>query len=340
MRFGLFQTVQWPAGSDQREQYRNALAQVVLADELGYHSAWMTEHHFTRHAITSDNLALLAYLASRTERIRLGTAVSVLPFHDPVRLAESTALVDQLSDGRLDVGIGRGYQWSEYHGFGIGLDEGNERFEEALAVLLQSWAAEEPFAFEGKYHRYDAAFPQPRSVQRPHPPLWHATASASGLRRCAQNGWGVLLAQGTPPSAITGTVAAYREQIDDLGRPWSPEKLVLARGMYCAPTTAAAIDTYLRPYQDFLQLAAKVSAPPSDEVGTPHRNPFQLDGDPALQQSLVCGDPDECARAVQRLADMGIEHVIFFVNLGGMEHERVVASLKLFAAEVMPRFPS
>lgn len=338
MRFGLFQTVQWPAGSDQRQQYRNALAQAVLAEELGYHSVWMTEHHFTRHAITSDSLLLLSHLASRTERIRLGTAVAVLPFHDPVRFAESTALVDQLSDGRLDVGVGRGYQWSEYHGFGIGLDEGNDRFEEALALLLQSWTADAPFAFEGKYHSYDAAFPQPRSIQRPHPPLWHATASADGLRRCAQNGWGVLLAQGTPPEAIRQTVALYQEQLDSLSMPRSSERLVLARGMYCAPTTAEAVATYLGPYHEFSRLAAKVSAPPPDEIGAPHRNPFQFNGEAGLRQSLVCGDPDECSRALQELQEFGIDYVILFVNLGGMEHDRVVASMRLFAEEVMPRF--
>ena len=340
MKFGLFQTVQWPTGSDQRQQYRNALAQSMLAEELGYHSVWMTEHHFTRHAITSDNLALLAYLASRTEHIRLGTAVTVLPFHDPVRLAESTSLVDQLSDGRLDVGIGRGYQWTEYNGFGIGLDEGNDRFEEALALLLRSWQAEAPFAFEGKYHSYDAAFPQPRSVQRPHPPVWHATASAPALRRCAENGWGVLLAQGTSLEAIEGTVSLYHQQLDSLSIPYSPDKVVLARGMYCVPTTREAVDTFVGPYREFLQLAAKVSAPPSDEVGTPHRNPFQMEGDPTLLQSLVCGDPDTCSRSLEQLAGLGIDYVIFFVNLGGMEHDRVVESLRLFAREVLPRFAS
>lgn len=340
MRFGLFQSVQWPEGSDQRQQYRNALEQSVLAEELGYHSVWMTEHHFTRHGITSDSLALLAYLAARTERIRLGTAVSVLPFHDPVRLAESTAVVDQLSNGRLDVGIGRGYQWAEYHGFGLGLDEGNARFEEALEVLLKSWEAVEPFAFDGKYHRYDAASPQPRPVQRPHPPIWHATASPGGLRRCAEKGWGVLLAQGTTPSAIRGTLDLYRAQLDELSLPSRTDNVVLARGMYCAPSDEAAFDRFLDPYAKFLELAARVSAPPADAVGTPHRNPFQLENDADLRMSLVCGAPDRCATSLEHLAEMGIDYVILFVNLGGMDHDRVVASLRLFAEEVMPRFSS
>ena len=180
MRIGLFLTVQWPPGSDQQRRYRETIEQCVLAEELGYDSVWLTEHHFTRHGITSDSLVLLAHIAARTEQVRLGTAVLVLPFHDPIRLAEQIALVDHLSNGRLDVGIGRGYQWAEYNGFGIGFDEGSDRFEEALAVLLQAWDTEAPVAFSGTYHSYNAAFAQPRPVQRPHPPLWHATTSDDG----------------------------------------------------------------------------------------------------------------------------------------------------------------
>lgn len=338
MKFGLFQTVPWPEGSSQRAQYRKALEQSVLADELGFHSVWLTEHHFSRHGITSDNFALLANLAARTERIRLGTAVTVLPFHDPVRLAESAGIVDHLSDGRLDVGIGRGYQWTEYHGFGMHLDEGGDRFEEALELLLRSWSAEEPFAFDGKYHHYDAAFPQPRPVQQPHPPLWHATGSDDGLRRCAENGWGVLLPQGISREAVRAVVERYAAQVADLSLPFQPEKLVLARGMYCAESDQAAQDTYLGPYVDFLERAARVSAPPSKEEGAAHRNPFQLDDPAKLLETLICGDPESCVAAVRQLEELGIDQVILFVNLGGMDHDLVMRSLRLFAAEVMPQF--
>jgi alkanesulfonate monooxygenase SsuD/methylene tetrahydromethanopterin reductase-like flavin-dependent oxidoreductase (luciferase family) len=338
VKFGLFQTVQWPAGSDQQAQYRNALEQSVLADELGYHAVWMTEHHFTRHSITSDNFALLAHLAARTERIRLGSAVAVLPFHDPVRLAETAALVDHLSGGRLDLGIGRGYQWSEYNGFGLRLDEGSDRFEECLDVLLRSWSATEPFAFHGKYASYDAAFPQPKPLQQPHPPIWHATGSDDGFRRCADNGWGVMLPQATPPPVIAGLVQRFEAQ---LGGPGSARgRTVLARGMYCAPTTGEALATYVPPYLDTLELAARVSAPPTAVDGGSPRNPFQVDDPAAVGEGIVCGDPDACAVALQSLQDIGVDYVIFFVNLGGMDHGQVMQSLRLFAAEVMPRFAS
>jgi alkanesulfonate monooxygenase SsuD/methylene tetrahydromethanopterin reductase-like flavin-dependent oxidoreductase (luciferase family) len=338
VRFGLFQTVQWPEGSQQHQLYLDAIEQVVLADELGFDLAWLTELHFTRHAITSDSLALLAHIAAKTRRIRLGTAVAVLPFHDPVRLAESIALVDHLCDGRLDVGIGRGYQYREYHGFGIPLNEGTERFEEALEVLLRSWAAEEPFAFEGTFSRYDAAWPQPKPYHQPHPPLCHATTGADGLRRCAENDWGIVLAQGTTLASVGEVLDRYREQLELVGRPYSPERVTIARGMFCGATDEEALAAYVGPYRAFLDLAAEVSAAPSAGGGSAPRNPFQVADEASLLESLIVGSPDTCEGSLRVLEEMGIGNVIFFVNLGGLTHASVVESLRRFATDVLPRF--
>ena len=118
MKFGLFHSIQWPQGSIQSDRYRQGIAEALLAERRGFDSVWLTEHHFTEHGIISDSLCLLAFLAAETEKVRLGTAVTVLPFHDPVRLAESAAMVDVLSNGRLDLGVGRGYQWLEFNGGG------------------------------------------------------------------------------------------------------------------------------------------------------------------------------------------------------------------------------
>lgn len=337
MKVGLFQTAQWPEGTDQQQRYRELLEQCILAEHLGFESVWLTEHHFTRHGITSDSMALLSHLAALTSRIRLGTAVAVLPFHDPVRFAESSALVDHLSGGRLDVGIGRGYQWSEYHGFGLGFDEGSARFEEALELLLRSWASEAPFEFDGKYHSYGAAFPQPKPLQRPHPPLWHATASDAGLRRCAERGWGVLMAQATSLATVAATVDRFQHHAAEFGHSHDPHRLVLARGMYCAPSNRQAEADFLEAYDRFLRMAAKVSAPPSNADATAPRNPFELADGTALLDTVVCGDPDRCVEALSELRDLGIESVLLFVNLGGIPHRRVVASLELFASEVLPR---
>ncbi len=337
MKVGLFQTAQWPEGSDQGQRYRDLIEQCVLAEELGFESVWLTEHHFSRHGITSDSLALLSHLAARTSRIRLGTAVLVLPFHDPVRLAESTALVDHLSGGRLDVGVGRGYQWTEYHGFGIRFDEGTDRFEEALSLLLQSWAADRPFAFDGKFHQYDAASPQPRPLQQPHPPLWLATGSDSGLQRCAREGWGALLGQATPHSVVADTVQRFRAHVDAAAGPDAPAPVTVARGMYCADSDEEAQRGFLAPYAQFLEAAARVAAAPGQERNEAPRNPFELADGTSLLDTALCGDPDTCVAGLRRLADLGIDRVLLFVNLAGIAHDDVVRSLRRFAADVLPQ---
>ncbi len=336
MKIGLFETAQWPEGTEQGRRYHDLVEQCVLAEELGYDSIWLTEHHFSRHGITSDSLALLSNIAARTKRIRLGTAVLVLPFHDPVRLAETTAIVDHLSGGRLDVGIGRGYQWTEYNGFGVRFDEGTDRFEEALGLLVQGWTAERPFAFDGKFHRYDAAAPQPRPVQRPHPPLWHATTSDNGLRRCAEAGWGVMMGQATSAAVVSEIVERYRGHVQATGAVFDAERMVLARGMYCGATDAEAEQTFLGPYAEFLAAAARVAAAPGQADTETPRNPFQLADGTSLLDTALCGSPQRCIEGLRRLADLGIEHVLLFVNLGGIAHGDVVRSLERFASDVLP----
>jgi alkanesulfonate monooxygenase SsuD/methylene tetrahydromethanopterin reductase-like flavin-dependent oxidoreductase (luciferase family) len=181
MQIGLFHSIQWPEGSDQRDRYEQALTQACHADAVGFDSVWLTEHHFSRHGIVSDSLAVLGHLAARTSSVRLGTAVSVLPLHHPLRFAEAAATVDQLSGGRLDLGIGRGYQPGEFRGFGVDSAEKHDRFAEALDVLQRVWSADGPVSHAGRYWSFEDAYPQPRPVQRPHPPLWVATDSPDGL---------------------------------------------------------------------------------------------------------------------------------------------------------------
>ena len=136
--------------------------------------------------------------------------MSVLPLHDSVRLAESAALCDVLSDGRLEFGIGRGYQWGEFNGFGLSLDERVARFDESIDVILRSWAATEPFTHEGRYWHFRSAQPQPQPLQKPHPPIWMATVSDDGFDLCVENGWGVMLPQGVPLETVGKWVSSYK----------------------------------------------------------------------------------------------------------------------------------
>src|SRR5438270_8748828 len=167
MRFGFFDQLPCASGFTERQRYRDILAQIELGDALGFDTAWLGELHFSRtFSILADPLMVLAAAAQRTTRIRLGTAVTLLPLHNPVKIAEEAAIADILSDGRLELGCGRGTAPLHYEGYGIPEEESRERFDEALDFIIGAWTSE-AFTFEGKYfHAKDLAV-VPRPLQQP-----------------------------------------------------------------------------------------------------------------------------------------------------------------------------
>jgi alkanesulfonate monooxygenase SsuD/methylene tetrahydromethanopterin reductase-like flavin-dependent oxidoreductase (luciferase family) len=333
MQIGLFHSIQWPEGSNQADRYEQALTQAVHADQSGFDSVWLTEHHFSRHGIVSDSLMVLGHLAARTSAVRLGTAVSVLPLHHPLRLAEAAATVDQLSGGRLDLGIGRGYQPGEFRGFGVDIAEKHARFDEALDVLQQVWSTDGPVSHSGTYWSFEDAFPQPRPVQRPHPPLWVATDSPEGLALCAERDWGVLLPQGTSLTVTAGQMKRYGEALAGAGLGLDRARVHLARATYVAPTDEQAWAEAEGPYKDFLGYADKLrrARSGSDPGG---RSPFDLDAD--LRDSALFGSPDTVLRRLRDIRELGIERVMLFLHMGGLPHDRIMSSLDLLATEVLP----
>lgn len=332
MRIGLFHSVQWPEGSDQRDRYAQALTQACRADELGFDSVWLTEHHFSRHGIVSDSLAVLAHLAARTSTVRLGTAVSVLPLHHPLRFAEAAATVDQLSGGRLDIGIGRGYQPGEFRGFGVDIAEKHDRFAEALDILRQVWTTEAPVTYSGSFWSFEDAAPQPRPLQRPHPPFWVATDSPEGLAMCAAEDWGVLLPQGTSLTVTAGQMARYGEALAGVGGGPGRTRAYLARAAHVAVTDEQAWAEARGPYEDFLGYADRLRRGNGQASGG--RSPFDLDAD--LRSSALFGSPETVLAGLRDIRELGIDRVMLFLHLGGMPHEKIMASLDLLGREVLP----
>jgi alkanesulfonate monooxygenase SsuD/methylene tetrahydromethanopterin reductase-like flavin-dependent oxidoreductase (luciferase family) len=162
-----------------RAVFREAVEQVQFAESLGFHAVWMTEQHFNRWGICPDPLTFAAHLAGVTTRIRLGTSVVVLSLHNPVVIAERAALLDQLSDGRLDFGIGKGHARHKYDAFGIDPAENEARFIEAHDLIVKAWTEEE-FTFHGQFFHADNIKLSPRPAQQPHPPIWVATFGNPG----------------------------------------------------------------------------------------------------------------------------------------------------------------
>ncbi|HSU04580.1 MAG TPA: LLM class flavin-dependent oxidoreductase, partial [Acetobacteraceae bacterium] len=239
MRFGLFggartkraPTVATHAGLGDSHSYRGFIDYVVEAERLGLSSVFLVEHHFTGAGQVSASMTLLAYLAARTQRIRLGTAVVVLPWHNPVLIAEQAATLDLLSGGRLDLGVGKGYRAAEFAGFCIPQHEATERFDEAIEVIRKAWTSGGRFSHHGKRWHYDNILVEPEPVQRPHPPLWLAAGSPDSIRRAARDGFNLLLDQLGSTGITIERAAMFREECARVGRSYDPCMVAVARAL-------------------------------------------------------------------------------------------------------------
>ncbi len=197
MKFGLFGGARAARGgpTGDSQGYADYIDYVCEAEALGFHSVFVVEHHFTGHGQVSASLNILSYLAARTSRIRLGTAVVVLPWHNPVLVAEQAATLDLLSGGRFDFGVGKGYRDAEFAGFCVPPAEATERFDEAMAVIRKAWSSAGRFTHRGTRWHYDNIVVEPAPKQQPHPPFWLGAGSdefdpsrrARGLQSAARS---------------------------------------------------------------------------------------------------------------------------------------------------------
>ncbi|HEY5060231.1 MAG TPA: LLM class flavin-dependent oxidoreductase, partial [Gemmatimonadaceae bacterium] len=221
-RFGLFGGARTKPGANlgtgDSHSYRGFIDYVVEAERLGFDSVFLVEHHFTGQGQVSASLTLLAYLAAQTSRIRLGTAIVVLPWHNPVLIAEQAATLDLLSGGRLDLGVGKGYRAAEFDGFCIPRAEATERFDEAIEIIRKAWTTETRFSHQGARWRFHDIVVEPAPVQRPHPPLWLAAGSPESIRRAAREGFNLLLDQIGSTRLTLERVAIFR---DECARAWA-----------------------------------------------------------------------------------------------------------------------
>ena len=187
MDFGLFYLMQRDEAWSERAVYDSALAQMLAAESLGYHSVWIAEHHFNDYGLCPTPPVLASYVAARTRTLRVGMGVSLLPLHHPVDLAEQLAVLDVVSDGRLDVGIGRGGTLQDYQTFQSDRADSRARVEEGIAIMRACWSGK-PFDFQGRFHSAERLHVRPRPVQEPHPPLFIATNSEDSVLSAARLG--------------------------------------------------------------------------------------------------------------------------------------------------------
>src|SRR6201987_4189095 len=241
MKFGLFTSAQANSGDlgpESGQGFRDYLDFNVAAERLGFTSSFSVEHHFSGWNQVSSTLMLLTALAMRTTRLRLGSAVMVLPWHNPVLLAEQAATLDVISGGRLDLGIGKGYRHSEFKGFQIAPEEAEARFAEALDVMIRAFTERRRFSHRGRFWRFEDIVVEPPPAQKPHPPLWVAAGRAASIRRAAARGFNLILDQYAAPEVIAERIALDKAERASHGLSFDPMQVALARQIYVATDEA------------------------------------------------------------------------------------------------------
>ena len=338
MQFGLFGSASARRGSgelDSTEGYHDWIEYNVEAEALGFRSAFCVEHHFTGSGQVSATLNLLTWLGARTTTLRLGTAVTVLPWHNPVLLAEQAATLDLLSGGRLDFGIGTGYRYNEFHGFDVALDEARERFEESIDVILKAWTSNEPFSHRGKYWTFRDIVVEPQSFRRPHPAVWMGAGNERSIRDVARRGFNLLLGQYSSPADVARNIAIYREAVEAKGEQWDPMRVGVTRAFFVTDDPREREAALERRLANRLRLLKLGTTPDGRILGGPDR----ADGDPVEINlaSAIYGPPDEIARKTEALREAGAGYLLLSNGApGGGERGR--QSLRRFAREVMPAF--
>jgi alkanesulfonate monooxygenase SsuD/methylene tetrahydromethanopterin reductase-like flavin-dependent oxidoreductase (luciferase family) len=331
MRFGLFCSPKADApgfGPDTGLGFFEFLDFNVEAEALGYHSSFSVEHHFSGWNQVSSTLMLLAALAMRTTTLRLGTAVIVLPWHNPVLLAEEVATLDLLSAGRLDLGIGKGYRHSEFKGFQISAEVADVRFEEALAVMMRAWTTRERFSHKGRFWHFEDIVVEPPPAQKPHPPLWMAAGNPVSIRRAAARGLNLILDQYASPATLGERIAIYRGEREANGLGFDPMQVAVARQLYVAKDKADK-DAALVRQAEYTRRTIDASRYPSAKGGS-HVLAY-ADRAGATEENALYGTPEEIREMIDALHDNGVAYVLLTIA-GGVDQ------LRRFAREVMPAF--
>jgi alkanesulfonate monooxygenase SsuD/methylene tetrahydromethanopterin reductase-like flavin-dependent oxidoreductase (luciferase family) len=331
MRFGLFGGARSRGGGPRGDStgYRDYIAYVHEAEKLGFGSVFIVEHHFTGFGQVSASLNILSYLAATTEKIRLGTAVVVLPWHNPVLVAEQAATLDLLSNGRLDFGVGKGYRDYEFAGFCVDQAEATERFDEAMDVIRKAWSTHGRFSHHGKRWHFENVVVEPAPVQQPHPPFWLGAGSAESIRRGAREGYNLLLDQIGSTDLTIARVKAFRDECEKLGRAYHPEMVGATRGLQIVRNEGErekALEVRYNVLKNIGGLARGPGAARYSNLKDESGPPLEVDDAPLL------GTPKEIVARLKKLEAGGVEHVLL------VDPRPSVESLRIFAREIMPEF--
>ncbi len=349
MKFGIFYEHQLPRPWEERSEYQlfqDSLAQIELADKLGYDYAWEVEHHFLEeYSHSSAPEVFLGAASQRTKNIRLGHGIIQLTTNQPHRVAERVATLDLLSGGRVELGMGEGAGPAELHPFNIRVRDKRERWEEAVKAIIPMFT-KTSWEFHGQYYDFPARNVVPKPFQRPHPPLWVACSNIQTIGKAAEWGMGALGFSFVSPEAAKAWVHRYYNNL--LHRPnlladypINPN-IAIVNGFMCAETDEEAMEK-ASGWTFFIFALSYygrkgVDAPGTGNLWDEYQEWRKTEkAQQALRNGLI-GSPETIRKRLRMFADAHVDQVILLNQAGKTSHKDICDSLTMFAEEVMPEF--
>lgn len=336
MQFGLF--YEWPNPNlrDWKTLFEEGVEQIQYSEALGFDYCLIAEHHFTTYGNSPAPLLQALHIGQRTSRIRIGTASVILPIWQPLRLAEETAVLDNLLGGRFMCGVGRGYQPYEMAGFGGSVEDSRQRFQETLDVLLKAWTCDESFTYEGRFVNISSpvtVFPKP--LQKPHPPLLITGTSVDSMRLAAKHDMLPFSSGNLGLDGVRAQYGALAHAHQELGKPTDGMRLGLQCITHVAPTDEEAYEALK--YARWQNRANRGLNRQDVTNGRVEASPYEGElNDEAFLDRLFFGSPETVVEKLKRAASVGATHISNWMMFGGIEHEKLMRSIRLMGEEVIP----
>jgi alkanesulfonate monooxygenase SsuD/methylene tetrahydromethanopterin reductase-like flavin-dependent oxidoreductase (luciferase family) len=366
MKFALFYEIPVPrpwGPDDEYEAYQNTIEQAVFGEQMGFHAFWTVEHHFLdEFSHCSNPEVLYGAIAARTETMRLGYGVRLMPkpYNHPVRTAESVAVLDLISGGRVDFGTGRSSTRAELEGFGVDVKTARGQWAEAIQHVVGCWTNDE-YEFEGEHWSMPKRRVHPKPRQKPHPPIFGATSSEDGHYEVGKAGIGLCsFTVGVPPEELVPRIERYRQGQADCTQPLGVERnerVATFTMVLCAPTDDEADEVARESFEWYPATGARAIASVAEwlneqnqELGTYSYagDAKKLDDEGLLGQityeyirdsgSAVVGDPDRCLESAKKYEEVGVDLLLCLVNPYKIPHEKVMQTIELMGKHVIPEF--
>ncbi|ACY98255.1 MULTISPECIES: LLM class flavin-dependent oxidoreductase [Thermomonospora] len=345
MKFGIMNLFPVAEGTSDHEVLRETLEEIELADQLGFDSVWLAEHHFSKYGILGNPLNLAMAIAERTKRITIGTAVVVLPLHHPLRLAEDIAALDVLSGGRVAIGVGRGYQPAEFRGFGVPLEESKRRYQESLEVLRLA-LSQENFSYHGEFFQLDDVTTYPRPLTAGGPPILQGTVSPDSFRERGARGEAIITSPNfTPLGIMQKNFNLYRTAMEENGHDITQYDLPFMQQVWCGEGEEGLHEA-AQAALNYYRTVGKV-IPGSKEALEQERSYYEavakniklLTLEKTLTHGGNFGSPQKVIETIEMLREqLGITHYICWLRIPSLDRKTALKSMEEFATKVIPHF--